>query len=219
MRYRVTYWVLARSPSENRRRSTSSGVATHRWPHCKPSSLKFSGMWSNRCHSLYSRWWPSRTSVNEKNPTFTLFTARTVTDAVRSGMVGTEGRVNHPSTAAVREVLRHSPRLPAERHLRAAEVVGPVGIRELDRPGPLQADGEGFGAENRGALGARLDHPELVTGVSRLGIELIRRLHPVGLVDGVARRRPRRRLHPRRALLGVAAGGDGEGVGDVARIR
>src|SRR5947209_4695391 len=76
MRYRVTYWVLARSPCENKRRSMSSGVATHRWPHCKPSSLKFSGMWSNRCHSLYSRCRPSSTSVNEKNPTLTLLGTR-----------------------------------------------------------------------------------------------------------------------------------------------
>src|SRR5438309_2328200 len=76
MRYRVTYWVLARPPCENKRRLMSSGVATHRWPHCKPSSLKFSGMWSNRCHSLYSRCRPSSTSVNEKNPTLTLWGTR-----------------------------------------------------------------------------------------------------------------------------------------------
>src|SRR5437588_6342179 len=101
----------------------SSGVATQRCPHCRPSSLKFSGMWSNRCHSLYSRWRPSRTSVNEKNPTLTLFTptaeftTRTVTDPVWSGMVGVEGGVDDPPTAAVREVLPHPPELPAQRHL------------------------------------------------------------------------------------------------------
>src|SRR5947207_1459332 len=61
-----------------------SGVATQRCPHCRPSSLKFSGMWSNRCHSLYSRWRPSSTSVNEKNPTLTLFT--------RTAVLGTRGR-------------------------------------------------------------------------------------------------------------------------------
>src|SRR3954451_19439811 len=49
----------------------SEGVATQRCPHCKPSSLNCSGMWSNRCHSLYSRWRPSRISVKEKNPTLT----------------------------------------------------------------------------------------------------------------------------------------------------
>src|SRR5207237_9157130 len=99
MRYRVTYWGLAMSPCENNRRAMSSRVATHRWTPCKPSSLKFSGMWSNRCHSLYSRWRPSRTSVNEKNPSFTLLATSgecpEIGDCVDIGGVARTGHLGH----------------------------------------------------------------------------------------------------------------------------
>src|SRR5947199_10733875 len=77
----------------------NSGVATPRCPHGRPSSLKFSGMWSNRCHSLYSRWRPSSTSVNEKNPSFTLLATSgecpEIGDCVDIGGVARTGHLGH----------------------------------------------------------------------------------------------------------------------------
>ena len=57
-------------------RGRHAGVDTQRCPNAIPSSGNCSGMWSSWCHSLYAWCSPgSVISVNEKNPTLTLFNA------------------------------------------------------------------------------------------------------------------------------------------------